>query len=169
MDAGAGAPTKEELLGSIERSYARIEAAIARMTPEQLTGRRDANGWSGKDHLAHLAAWRRLLVTLLTRGEMEAALGAGRSRSVDEINATIYDRERDSPLPAVLDDFRQAHQRVLAALAPLSIADLSLPYAHYRPDDPETRDEPVGGWVVGNTFGHDEEHAPVLEALAARA
>lgn len=168
METGAAAPTKEELLDRIERSYARIEAAIARLTPEQLTGRRDANDWSAKDHLAHLAAWRRALAAVLTRGDMAAALGARLGLSVDEINAAIYDRARDSPLGEVLGDFRQAHQRVLAALAPLSIAELSLPYSHYQPDERDSRDQPVGGWVAGATFGHDEEHAPALEALAGR-
>lgn len=164
-----GAPTKEEVLDRIERSYAAVEAAIAPLTAEQVTRVRDANGWTAKDHIAHLAAWRRALAALLTGGDEAAALGVTTiGPTVDEINATVYARARDVSWAEALGALRQAQQQVLDALAPLSIADLSLPRSHYQPGDRPDRDNPVYAWVVGDTYGHDEEHLPALQALAAQ-
>lgn len=163
------APTKAAFIERIETAYAEVEAAIARLSPAQLTTLHDADGWSAKDHIAHLAAWRRGLVALLEHGDMVGAMGVAPGQSLDETNAELYAQARNTSAAKALDDLRRAHRQVLAALAPLSVEDLELPYAHYRPGDHPAGDEPIYGWIAGNTFGHDADHLPALVSFASRA
>ena len=46
-------------------------------------------------------------------------------------------------------------------------AALYLPYSHYQPGAPPYNDQPVIGWIAGNTFGHYEEHIEWLHSLLA--
>ena len=45
--------------------------------------------------------------------------------------------------------------------------DLARPYSHFQPDDPPYNPEPVIGWIVGNTFGHVDEHLPKIGSCAS--
>jgi uncharacterized damage-inducible protein DinB len=56
---------KAELLTLIEQSRQTLEEALNRLSEAQLTELKDAQGWSVKDHLTHLAAWERGMVDLL--------------------------------------------------------------------------------------------------------
>jgi hypothetical protein len=40
----------------------------------------------------------------------------------------------------------------------MSDEDLLRPYSHFQPNDPPFNPNPVWPWIVGNTFGHYEEH-----------
>ena len=72
---------KAELLQAIERSWASLDDLVAGLREPELT-RHGPDGWSVKDHLAHLAAWNLALVALLE----------GRDRAVLERHAqTIGD------------------------------------------------------------------------------
>ena len=159
---------KAELLARIGRARGELEQVIGPLDPARLDAS-DATGWSIKDHLAHLAAWQQSLLALLEGRDREAALGVRPgdtvdAEDIDALNAFIVARNRDRPAPEVLDDFRRTHQQVLAALGRLSDADLARPYAHFQPGDDDQR--PVLGWIVGNTYDHDEGHLPAILALA---
>ena len=47
----------------------------------------------------------------------------------------------------------------------MSDADLQRPYNHYQPSS--DRQQPVIGWIIGNTYGHYEEHQPWIAAIVA--
>src|SRR6476659_6259846 len=96
---------KAELIERIESARAELERLIAPLSEEQLT-RPGPEGWSIKDHLAHLALWRKSLIALLAGRNRVEAIGldpAGEGRQdIDAINARLYERERDRPLAEVL-------------------------------------------------------------------
>ncbi len=160
--------TKAELLERIRESRAALERAVDQAGEAALTT--DApNGWTGKDHLAHIAAWKTSLVALLRGEPRHEAMGLDaatyQSGDVDALNEALYDRDRTLPLADVLRGFHGTHEQVIAEVNRLSDADLYRPYADFQPDAPANRD-PIINWIAGNTFGHYDEHRPAIEALA---
>lgn len=158
--------SKVELLQRIERSWASLDELTAGLTDTQLA-RSGADGWSVKDHLAHLAAWNLSLVALLEGRDREAALGVWDvPREADPINDLLHRRHLD----LVPDEVRAmelgSRHMVLQALAVLSDADLSRPYDSFQPNDsaPE-HDLPVLRWIRGNTDEHADEHAGYIREL----
>jgi uncharacterized protein (TIGR03083 family) len=158
---------KAELLERIEQARAALDQTIAHLSDAQLVAPGPYEGWSVKDHLAHLAAWEQGIAALLQRRPRYAAMGVDAptnpTAGTDGINAVIYQRDKDRPLAEVLADFRQAQQALLAALAPLSDADLLKTYSHYQPDEPgKDSGAPILKWVASNTYEHYAEHVAWL-------
>jgi len=159
---------KAELLRTIERAWASLDELTAGLTDTQLA-RSGADGWSVKDHLAHLAAWNLSLVALLDGRDRQAALGVWDvPREADPINDLLHRRY----LGLVPDEAKAlqegSRQMLREALAGLSDADLSRPYSHFQPNEVRPDgdgDQPVLGWIHGNTDEHAEEHAAYIRQL----
>jgi uncharacterized protein (TIGR03083 family) len=161
--------TKAELLERMADARAKVEEAIAGKSEAVLT-RPGADGWSVKDHLAHLSAWQRSLIALLEGKSRPAAVGIDdltqeEESGFEEINAVLHERTKDEPLDRVLAEFRKSRQDLLAVLDRMSDDDLYEPYSHFQPNDPPYNPDPVIGWIAGNTFGHEEEHFAWFEGL----
>jgi hypothetical protein len=77
-------------------------------------------------------------------------------QTADEINDYFYQQYKDRPLAEVLADCRASYQRVLAATQALSWEALNAPFPWYD------NDVPVGAYVIGNTYGHYEEHSELI-------
>lgn len=163
--------TKAALLAAIETAWEALNAAIDRLTPDQLTGARDAQGWSVTDHLSHLMAWERSVAFLLTgrpRHEglaVDAALYAG--NDYDAINAAVQQRHADRAPEEVVAQLRATHAALLEALHSLSDAELHRPNRQYRSASPDSDDgPPVIDVIFSNTAHHFAEHQAWIEALA---
>ncbi|HLF24735.1 MAG TPA: DinB family protein [Anaerolineae bacterium] len=160
--------SRAELLERIRQSHAAFEQMIRALSEAQLTTPGADDGWSVKDHLAHLAAWQRGITALLRRQPRYAAMGLerpGPDASFDDLNAVLYQHSKDRPLSEVLADFRAAHQEMLSVLGSLSDADLLKPYSHYQPGEREDNRDPIVNWIEGDSYGHYEEHLPWIQAL----
>jgi hypothetical protein len=162
---------KAELINRIEESRAGLEAAIGRLTEAQLTQITD-NGWAAKDHLAHLAAWEAGVAALLQNQGRYEAMNVDAETflqgGVDAVNEMIYERNRERPLADILAFFHESHQQMMAVLASLSDEDLQKSYSHYQPLEPgEDSGAPIIDWVIGDTYGHYDEHRPFLAQLSA--
>jgi hypothetical protein len=162
---------KAQLLQSIEGSWAALDELTAGLSQSQLTTA-GPEGWSAKDHLAHLAAWNLSLIALLEGRDRDAALGVWDvpSEDVDVVNDLMHRRH----LGLVVDEVRAlqlgSRQMVREALARLSDEDVSRPYAYFQPNDPRADgDQPVLGWITGNTNEHADEHLGYLRALVGAA
>ncbi len=160
--------TKAELLERIRESRAALERAVEQAGEASLT-EGAPNGWTGKDYLAHIAAWETSLVALL-RGEprhevMGLDAATYQSGNIDLLNENLYHRDRGLPLEDVLRRFHGTHAQVIAEVDRLTDADLYRPFADLQPDAPDNQD-PIINWIAGNTFGHYDEHRPAIEALA---
>jgi hypothetical protein len=161
--------TKAELLERMAAARGAVEAAIAGKDEATLT-RPGADGWSAKDHLAHLTIWEGSLIALLEGRSRPVAMGIDdlpqeEEGGLETINAVLHERVKDRPLDRVLAEFRQSRQDLLAILDGFSDDDLYKPYSHYQPNHPPYNPDPVIGWIAGNTFGHDEEHLGWFEGL----
>lgn len=110
-----------------------LEAALDRLGPEQLAGSADAQGWTVKDHLTHLAAWERSMTYLLRGRPRHEGLGVPEETyqrgDVDATNAAIYARAKDRAPDDALADFRDAHRELLAAQSSRSAAAGTSPSA----------------------------------------
>jgi hypothetical protein len=84
----------------------------------------------------------------------------------DQANAGIQRRSQARPLDEVMADFQTTHAEVLTMLGDLTDADLLKPYSYFQPDKPgQEGDEPVIGWIIGNTYEHYQEHIDYIERL----
>ena len=150
---GLPAPrTKAELIERIPPAWAALEAVIAGLNESELATP-VPEGWSVKDHLAHVATWERMVVAHLRDGSAHAVVRMDEAtylaKTLDELNEAIYQRNRDRPPAAVLEDFRQAHREIVALLERMDEAGFWKPY--WR-DDPSGR--PVMDKVAGDTYRH---------------
>jgi hypothetical protein len=161
---------KAELLLWVARAWDALQGAFAGLNEAQPVERRDANGWSIKDHLVNVTAWERSLLYLLHVIPRHRALGVDEqtylTNDADGVNAIIHARERDRPLFDVLAAMDDVHRQLLETLDGMTWEDLFQPYSHYLPDEPgEDNGNPVADWVAGNTYGHYDEHREWIEAL----
>ena len=157
-----------ELLRRMDEAWSSLDAALGQLSEEQLE-RRDAQGWSAKDHLSHLAAWERSVAYLLQGRPRHEGLGVDeetwRGSGEDGINRVIHERTRDRSLPEARGDFEQAHQEMLAALSGLTDADIQRPYSHFVSEPGSRGDRPIVELIVGNTYEHYQEHQAWLRQL----
>ena len=155
---------KGQLLTRIREARAALDRTVDRLSEAQLTAR-GPDGWSGKDHLAHLAAWEGKIVAVMEGRPAHEGLGLDeatyRGANIDEINAHLHERARARPLPDVLAAFRRTHERLLVALEALPEAELTRPYQSADAGDV------LADGIAGNTYEHYEEHRAAIEALAA--
>lgn len=163
--------TKTELLSAIDAGWNSLTDALSHLGETQLTGPTDAEGWTGKDHLVHLAAWERSMLYLLAGKPRHAGLGVDEmlylSGDFDAINAAIQSQQRDASLAGALAELRRVHEKLRASLAGLSDEDLQKTYSHYLPDEPGDDDgSPISDRLVGNTSQHFAEHLPWILGLA---
>jgi hypothetical protein len=161
---------KAEALERMDASWARLTQYVNALDEQQLTERRDAVGWTAKDHLAHLTAWERSMVYLLQGKPRHEGLGVEESTYLDcgfdEINAAIREATRDLPLDDVLGELRSTHEQLRALVSSMSEEDLQQPYAYFLPNEPGRDDgQPILARISGNADGHFDEHLPYIEKI----
>ncbi|HEY7021031.1 MAG TPA: DinB family protein [Ktedonobacterales bacterium] len=163
----------EELLARIADGWAILHQRIAPLSSAQLTASGPDGGWSVKDHLAHLATWEGMLITLLEGKPIPTAFGMSRAEydaleSTDALNAVIAEQHKGFSLDEVMRRSEETHTRLVALIGALPDEDLSKPITFFQPDDPDGPDErPVLVKIIGDTYGHYAEHLPWIEAILA--
>lgn len=163
--------TKTDLLVAIDQSWAALNAALDRLTETQATTIHDAEGWTAKDHIIHMARWERSMVYFLQGLPRHAGLGVDEALYLeggyDAINTAIQQQHRDRTLADVRAELRATHEQMMQLLQPLTDADLHKPYRHYLPDEPGEGDGPPAiDLLYGNTAEHFAEHLGWIEALS---
>ncbi len=166
--------TKAELVTEIEAAWTKLHTALDRLAEAQMTEIRDAQGWTVKDHLVHMAAWERSVVVFLHGKPRHAGLQVDEqlylSGDEDAINAVIQQQRQDVSLAEALADLRAVHRQLLSAIEPLSEDDLYKANSDFQPDTSGERDErPVIGIIYGNTAHHFSEHQQWIASLVAQA
>lgn len=154
-------------LDKIERAWSELSSLVERLGPEGLS-LRGADGWSVRDHLAHVAAWELSALGLLQGKDRLASMGIpGAGWDVEAMNGAIFEQHRHQTDAEASAYCRDAHDRLVAALSNLSDADLQLPYRHYQPDVDIGTDggRPVVDWIGGNTYEHYAEHIGWIDQL----
>ena len=162
--------SKTELMDRIAASYEAVEQLLAGLDGLQIN-HPGPEGWAVKDHLFHLAAWERGIAWLLGRRSRTEGMGVTpeewQAHTMDEVNDLVHQRSRERDAAEALAVFREAHQAMLDALAPLEDADLQRPYSDFDPAATRYADRPIVGWIIGDTYEHYEEHLGYIRSLLA--
>lgn len=157
--------SKTQLLAELNNENASWQALLDEIGEANMTQPEVAGGWSIKDIVAHLTAWRRRTVQrfqaalhheLVVTPPWPSAL-----QDDDEINAWIYEANRNRPLTDVLSDSREVFQQLVETLDAFS--------------DDELQDTHRFEWLQGEplrgkfVFAHfHEEHEPDMRAWLER-
>ena len=164
------ATDKASVLARIECAWISLNQAVAGLSEERMCSA-GPDGWTIKDHLAHIAAWNLSLVALLERRHRQAALDLEGFSTTDwdGQNQVMLRRHRalvPDEVRALLDGSRVM---VLKVLGRLTDADLSRPYRDYQPQDertgPLTSDDPVVCYVIDSIEDHVAEHLLTIRSL----
>jgi uncharacterized damage-inducible protein DinB len=84
-----------------------------------------ADGWTVKDHLAHIAAWEQSLLGLIEGRDRSLAMGLSEPLAeLDSINEAIRNLHQNDTVDEAFGYFRDSHAQLVAALGKLSNADL---------------------------------------------
>ncbi|MEX2159579.1 MAG: ClbS/DfsB family four-helix bundle protein [Dehalococcoidia bacterium] len=160
--------TAQDILDAIRRDRPVLEDAVTEMSAVPLDAVPRGGGWSVKDHMAHIAAWERMIVAHLTDGSdhevagMDAASFA--AATLDEVNDSIYHLHHRDTLSQVREEFAAAHEAIVTLIESLPEDGFDRPYWD---DDPTRR--PVHDKIAGDTYLHYVEHAVwVRELLESR-
>ncbi|MFO7171174.1 MAG: ClbS/DfsB family four-helix bundle protein [Chloroflexota bacterium] len=168
--------TVRELRARMDAGLARFEAALDRLSEEQLTGPKDAAGWSVRDHLTHLAVWADGITALLRGEDRWKAMGispdlttstAGGELDYDAINEQIAERHRQLSAAEARALLAAAHQRLAAEVDKLTDEQLAWPYERFVPPFTGKEGRPIVQYIAGNHYGHFAEHLEWIEALVA--
>jgi hypothetical protein len=147
--------SKTQLLAELHNENASWQALLDEIGEANMTQPEVAGGWSIKDIVAHLTGWRRRTVSrfqaALNHQPVVAPPWPSELQEDDEINAWIYESNRDRPLADVLSDSREVFQQLVDAIDAFSDEELQ---------DPQRfawlQGEPLSGEFV---FAHfHEEH-----------
>ncbi|HLZ58008.1 MAG TPA: ClbS/DfsB family four-helix bundle protein [Ktedonosporobacter sp.] len=153
---------KIRLLNEMQNGYATFEELLATLNAEQMTTSGVNGSWSVKDNLAHLSSWQRRLYAMLQGVKENRDLpDPTPNMSEDEINEMFYQRNKDRSLDEVQADFRSTFQQVLESVQSMSEDDLNRPVSWLN-------DRPIWPYIVGNTFGHYQEHSQIITDWLAR-
>ncbi|MBK8904933.1 MAG: ClbS/DfsB family four-helix bundle protein [Anaerolineaceae bacterium] len=163
---------KRELIDWLKEEYSQFQALLDEIGPARMELPGVAAHWTTKDIVAHLSGWHPTLI-----GPMQAALHGepkppspwpAHLQTDDEINAWIYERNRERPLSEILAETHQQIQQLLAILEAL-------------PDDARIETVHHGGkdfylvWIgeerflAGEFFDHfHDDHEPDIRAWLAK-
>jgi hypothetical protein len=160
--------SREELLKRIEAGWIEHQDFIKALTPQQLTGPRDEEGWNIKDHIVHIAIWEDGIDALLKSRSRAERMGISEALwntgSINEINEVIQERFQSMPLADALKMGRMAHGRLIMTIRALPHDAILWPYNRFVPDSDKTL--PVLAWIIGSTYEHYAMHRPWMETLA---
>jgi hypothetical protein len=147
---------KAELLERMRRAREALEQTLVGLDETALAAP-GPEGWSVKDHLAHLAAWeRKVLANMEGRASYEV-LGVPKDvyKRGDwiEINEFVREPDKGRPVSEVLAEFRRVNQVINQRVADTPEAELF------------GEDDKLLSNIAGNTYGHDDEHKPWIEEV----
>lgn len=154
MRNGGPESRKADLLDRIRTAHARLEQAVASLTPGQMEAEGAVGGWSVKATLGHVTWWEQIPVHAL-RGEPDEDLLPGAEWDTDRANAVLFARNRARPLADVLASFHASYAELLRELEALPAARL---------DEPGRYGGSLFELIAGNTHAHYDEHANLLAA-----
>ena len=157
--------SKTQLLAELNDENAYWQALLDDIGEANMTQPEVAGGWSIKDIVAHLTGWRRRTVrrfqAMLNHEPDFTPPWPPELQEDDEINAWIYEANRDRSLADVLSDSREVFQQFLDVIAAFPDDAFQNPQRFAWPED-----QPLSGKLAFSHF--HEEHEPDMRAWLDR-
>jgi hypothetical protein len=112
--------TKAQLLEDAQHERASLEALLERLTPEEMIQPGALGDWSVKDVLAHLIEWEQMVLGWMKiglSGETPVMPAEGyKWNQLPALNQHIYEKHCQCPLTEILEQFKNSHGQVIAAI-----------------------------------------------------
>ena len=164
---------KNELLNWLQKQYEDWQALLDQIDPEHMDQPGLNGDWSMKDLVAHLTGWQPRLIGRIQaaqRGEPEpSSPWPAHVQTEDEVNAWIYESNRDRTVREVLEESDRSFQQFLAVVKGLP-EDVRIETIQASPDR-----EFYLIWLgdqrfpIGEFFDHfHDDHEPDVRAWLAR-
>jgi hypothetical protein len=154
------------LLQRIAVSWTDLITLLDGLSEAQRTELTDANGWTVKDHVIHLAVWEAAGLALLDGKSKRESLDIPPeiwAQYEDPINAVLHQRYHAMTWEDVIATLHDNHMQTLAKINAMSDADLARPHSDFLPgsavDDPILIDLEIA------TCYHYDEHLPWIKAI----
>jgi hypothetical protein len=162
-------PAIDEMLAAMDQSWSALQAVVDAASPDDLTHKTDAAGWSAKDHLAHLDAWANsVLVMVRDRRPQWEGLGISKElfdeEGYDGKNAEIRDQRAAAGLDEVRSSLSATHEALLQAIVELSDEGLHRPANDFVPGSGAFE---IAHKIMGNSYMHYDEHREYIERILA--
>jgi hypothetical protein len=129
--------------------------------------RADEDTWTGKDHLAHLAAWQRIALARVTGVFPDDVVDVERNGTsedtIDAENAVLHERYLHRSLDDVRLEFGSSYDQLCRAVESMNDDVLG---RKWKPGDP--RRGTFAQMIAGNTFEHYVDHIGAFHTLAER-
>jgi len=167
---------KKEILAALKTEFDLWEELLAGMSEEDITAPHLPSNMSVKDVIAHLRAWQQRSIARMEaalRGrepdfpEWPSGLDPEAAGDVDQINAWIYETQREQPWSRVHGDWREGFLRFLELGQAIPESDLLEPGKYAWLDG-----HPLSLVLVASCEHHyehhDEEHLEPLIASLRR-
>ena len=159
---------KVELLARIQATHQQLDDLLAPLSEKRMDRHILESNWALKDVLAHITFWEQRLLVMLrnaARGETTPSLLAPDEDwqvGVDRVNAEAFAANQHRMVADIRADYHASFNEVVATLTATPEEALFAPtgYAHLF-------DESVIGIIAGNTYGHYEEHLPMVQLAPA--
>ena len=161
---------KAELLARIQTTHQQLEDVLAPLSAKQMERHILDGNWAIKDMLAHITFWEQRLLVILRN----AAQGQDMPNliepdedwhgGVDRVNAAAYAASLHRPLAEIRADYAASFAEVVATVTATPDDALFAPTGYSR-----LFEESVIELIAGNTYGHYEEHIPMLQPAPASA
>ena len=152
----------DEIFEQLDSSRVRLLELLSVLPEEMLTQPGVMGDWTIADILAHLVVWESELITCLMKldqGKKPKRMLAAIA-DLDGYNARRFEENKERDLERIFDDLQSVRVQLEEWLPKFSNEDLN-DVGRYKWSDE------IALWqiVEANTFGHEGEHLPELEAF----
>lgn len=148
---------KQQLLKKLEKAWAAFKESYAGLSDAQLTEPGVTGEWSVRDLLVHVTTWEveaiKHLPHILKGGsppKYSVTYGG-----IDAFNAQMMDEKRGLPLPAVLAQLEETHQRLVD-------------YLQGAPDEQFTKETRFRRRLRLDTYSHYPIHTKAIQEWRER-
>jgi uncharacterized damage-inducible protein DinB len=154
-----------EILDSLDESRERLLVALESLPDEAFYAPGAVGDWTLADLLVHLTAWESEMVTGLmhiNQGKRPDKLLAAFD-DVDGYNLRTFQANQGRELDRIFDDLQRVRLHLEQWLEEFSDRDLTDPQRF-----PWSKGFSLAHLIKENSFGHEQEHLPEIDAFVAR-
>lgn len=149
----------EGLIDRIEAAWSELMSTMLAYPEVATTAKRDANGWTALDHMAHVTAWERSWTAFLQGEPRHVGLGVTEqefSMDYDSLNEILRARTANDSFEEVMTAAREGHEALIDALRN---ADLD------RLDYETQGGRQIDVLLTENVIDHYNEHREYIEKI----
>ncbi len=158
---------KDHLLAALREEFDRWDELLTGLSEAEITTPLVPSNWSIKDVMAHLWAWQQRTIARIQAARLDrepefpnwlTGVDPDGEGALDQVNAWLYESQRDEPWPSVHRKWREGFQQLIEAANAISEEDL------LDKTWPWMREYPLYTVLVSSYGHHHLEHFESLRA-----